>query len=97
MAPEAEIHFQRIAVTPEQIQALGLPTRPTKRSDTRSKGFDGDSVEVDAIPAPILRQLVRDCIERHVDGDQLERLLLVEEAERTTLSQVVAGLNGTRP
>src|SRR5262249_6885928 len=30
MAPAAEIHFERLAVTPEQIEAWRLPTRPTK-------------------------------------------------------------------
>src|SRR5499426_1980823 len=29
MAPDAEIYFERIAVTPEQIAAWALPTRPT--------------------------------------------------------------------
>ena len=35
-APDAEIHFERLAVTPEQIPAWDLPTRPTK-ADTHSK------------------------------------------------------------
>ena len=38
LASGAEIHFERIAVTPEQIAGWHLPTRPTKTSDTRSKG-----------------------------------------------------------
>ena len=32
-APEADIHFRRIAVTPEQIEEWKLETRPTKTSD----------------------------------------------------------------
>jgi hypothetical protein len=40
-APEAEIHFERIAITPEQIVELGLQRalRPTKRSDPRYRWF----------------------------------------------------------
>src|SRR6516165_3392858 len=34
MAPDAEIYFERLAVTEEQIDAWNLPTRPTKKSDT---------------------------------------------------------------
>ena len=30
-APDAEIYFERIAVTPEQIEDWDLPTRPTKK------------------------------------------------------------------
>ena len=39
LAPDAEIFFERIAVTPEQIEHWDLPTRPTKTSDTRAKNF----------------------------------------------------------
>ena len=49
-APSAGVVFERLAVTPDQIHELGLPTRPTKASDSRAKGFDGGSVEVDATP-----------------------------------------------
>lgn len=54
-APGAEIHFERVAVTQEQIELLKLPTRPTKVTDSRCKNFDGESVEVDAIPPTLLR------------------------------------------
>ena len=60
LAPDAEIHFERVAVTlPEQITQWDLPTRPTKASDSRSKGFGDISVELDAIPPDQLRELVR--------------------------------------
>ena len=66
MAPDAEISFERLAVTPEQIRAWDLPTRPTKNSDSRSKGFGDISVELDAIAPEQLRDLVRDVIEQHL-------------------------------
>ena len=51
LAPTAEIHFLRVAVTPEQIVELALPTRPTKATDSRSKSWGGgdESVELDGI------------------------------------------------
>ena len=36
LAPEAEITFARVAVTPRQIATLNLPSRPTKATDTRA-------------------------------------------------------------
>ena len=42
LAPDAEIHFERLAVTPDQISAWNLPTRPTKASDSRAKKFDSE-------------------------------------------------------
>jgi hypothetical protein len=87
-APDAEIHFQRVAVTREQIEAWDLPTRPTKQTDSRSKNFDGESVEVDAIPPARLRTMVRECIERHIDREALERTRMIEEQERHTLANI---------
>jgi hypothetical protein len=86
-APEAEIHFERPAVTREQVETWDLPTRPTKQTDTRAKKFVGTSVELDAIPARQLRQLVRECIERQVDRQQLSLLRTAEESERELLKK----------
>ena len=85
-APDAEIHFERPAVTREQVEKWNLPTRPTKQTDTRAKKFGSDtSVELDAIPADKLRALVRECIERHIDRGKLEFLKKAEESERELL------------
>jgi DNA topoisomerase VI subunit A len=80
LAPTADITFERVAVLPEQIEELGLPTRPTKNhpKNTHARDFDGDSVELDAIPAATLRAMVRECIERHIDQDALDEGVLVE-------------------
>jgi hypothetical protein len=89
-APDADIHFERVAVRPEQIRQWDLPTRPTKKTDSRSKGFDGESVEMDAIAPAHLRALVRECIEQHVDRDALERTRETERLERETLEAIAA-------
>lgn len=89
-APDAEIYFQTVAVTPAQIEEWGLPTRPTKKTDSRSKNFQGESVEVDAIEPAILRELVRDCISDHVDTDALNVLEVAEESERSILQQLAS-------
>jgi hypothetical protein len=86
-APGAELHFERPAVTREQIEQWNLPTRPTKMTDTRAKNFTGTSVELDAIPAAKLRELVRGCIERHVDKQQLQLLKIAEKSERELLTK----------
>jgi hypothetical protein len=87
-APWADLHFERVAVTPEQIVEWQLPTRPTKRTDTRSKGFIGESVEVDAIPPEELRRLVDDSIAQHIDAHQLHVLEVAEAEERGLLEKL---------
>jgi hypothetical protein len=71
LAPNAEIHFERLAITPEQIEELVLPTRPTKRSDSRSKNFGDISVELDAMEPQYLRDLVEVAINQHLPRKQL--------------------------
>jgi hypothetical protein len=82
---EADIAFIREAVEPWQIDRWHLPTRPTKTSDSRSKNFTGESVEVDAIPPDQLRQIVNGCIESHVDEEQLRVTRVAEASERELL------------
>jgi hypothetical protein len=89
LAPGAEIEFQRLAVTPEQITDWNLPTRPTKVSDSRARGFGPLSVELDAIEPAQLRDLVGEAIERHLPQQQLEVLKAAEESERLLLTNLV--------
>ena len=93
MAPEAEINFARLAVNPDQIKAWDLPTRPTKKSDSRSKSFKGQSVELDAIPSRQLRAIVREAVTGHIDRREYDMLQLIEMKERDTLMQIAGGLN----
>lgn len=90
MAPDAKIYFERLAVTPEQTADWDLPTRPTKASDTRSKGFGDISVELDAIEPRRLRDLVEMAIQRHLPMEQFEVLKAAEASERA----LIAGLVG---
>jgi hypothetical protein len=90
MAPNAEIHFERLAVTTEQIRAYNLPLRPTKTTDTRAKKFTDEhgegSVELDALHPDVLRRIVREAIERHLPRRQLEILKVAEKSERDLLT-----------
>jgi hypothetical protein len=97
-APDAEIHFERVAVRPEQIAEWNLPTRPTKKTkaNAHSRNFEGDSVEVDAIPPRQLRQLTRQCIVRHVDEYALEVMRVAERSEREVLMNLSRKLGGCR-
>jgi hypothetical protein len=79
---------RRVAVTPEQIASMSLPTRPTKRTDSRAAGFAGESIEVDAIPARVLRQLAETAIKRHIDPEALRITMAAEASERDILTRL---------
>lgn len=86
-----EISFERLAVTEAQIVELSLPTRPTKTTDSRSRSFRGDSVEVDAIPTSVLRQIVGDAIEWWINPHKLALTREIEASERRDLLAMADG------
>ena len=95
LAPDADIIFERLAVTPTQIKDWQLPTRPTKQSDSRARTFGAAaSVELDAIAPGQLRDLVRNAIERHLPPDQFKVLKAAEESERSQLTRLVGMFDG---
>jgi hypothetical protein len=77
---------ERFALTKKQISKYRLPTRPTKREgNPHAAKFKGDSVELDALPSNILKDLVLQCIEKHIDAGQVDILRTAEESERALL------------
>lgn len=84
--PYADLVVERVALTEEQIANYKLPTRPTKREGNRhAKGFEGESVELDALPPKILKTMVSQVIERHITPAALASLRAAEESERDLL------------
>jgi hypothetical protein len=89
--------IERVALTEEQIDEFDLPTRPTKRDGNRhARDFVGDSVELDALPPQILRDMVTEVIERHISAAATAALRVAEESERELL-RVWAGKVGAAP
>jgi hypothetical protein len=77
---------QRVALTPEQIEEFNLPTRPTKREgNTHAANFEGDSVELDALPPEALTNLITECIKQHINDRDLAVLREAEASERSLI------------
>ncbi len=87
---ERNFQFKRVAINEEQIREYNLPTRPPK---DKKSGFT-ETVELEAMTTADLQRICSDCIERHIDWHALERLQQVEDAERETLSLILANLQG---
>ena len=90
------ITFERIALTPEQIEDYDLPCDPGKQTDPNYKRFVseyGDNVvELDSLPPEVLRETVKDCIEQHIDYDFFVQAQETEFKERARLQEFVAQL-----
>jgi hypothetical protein len=80
---EGEVEFYRLAVTPEQVRRLRLPTAPPKKSDKRA--YRGPTCQAEAIAPDELAHIVRDAIESRTDERILDRVLKREKRERAEL------------
>lgn len=78
--------FIRLAVTPEQIAQMALPTAPPKKTDRRSFA-DDLTVQCEAIPPNALAQILRDAIETRQCSDTRAAVLASEELDRETLGK----------
>lgn len=93
-APDVDLTVTRLGVTPEQIEDWDLPGRPTKKTDSRSRNFEGDSVEVDAIPVDKLRELVEGAITQHINKNTYDALMVIEREERAQLMELADNFAG---
>ena len=91
MQPRADFEIKEVAVTEQQITDWDLPSRTTKKTDSRSKNFSGKSVELDAIPPADLRQLVEESIASLADPYELEMTKKIEKAERESIFHIIDG------
>ncbi len=78
------VQFRRLAVTPDQIIELGLPTAPPK-ADQKCGETMTETVQAEAIPPDVIASLVVDEITSLMDMDIYHDLLDAEAAERADL------------
>jgi hypothetical protein len=97
-----DVTVHPVAVNPDQIMHLRLPTRVAKRSDTRRAAFVREfgsdlCTEVDAIPPTILQDMVEQAILGEIDRESWARVARVEELERSTLANVLEMYGNVAP
>lgn len=82
------VDFERIAITPDQIEAFDLETAPAKSTDRRA--FEGETVQAEALPPDVLVNLIVEAVERHTDIAIATLLLEAERADRSRLADLLA-------
>ena len=92
LASDVELNFHRIAITPEQVDLYDLPTKPRKAGERRAIHIER-TVEAEAMPANILRDLLRQSVEQFLPDDALQVVKVAEESEREGLRRIANVLN----
>lgn len=81
------LEFKRIGISPWQITYYGLPTRPPKATDKRRPDIKR-VVEGEAMPANIMRRIVREAVEHYLPAGALAATKAAEESEREGLRRL---------
>ena len=81
---EGELTFHRLAVNDDQIDTMGLPTRPPRPAISRSPEVTR-AVEAEAIPAPAMRGMVSTALQELIPERVLRQERLIEEQEQNDI------------
>ena len=93
--PDVRMRFGRLAITREQVEEYDLPRKPRKQGDRRALHIDC-AVEAEAMPATILRGLLRREIEALLPPNALRVAKLAEQSEREGLQLLAWTCEPTR-
>jgi len=85
------IYFERLAVTPEQVDEYSLPTSPAKKTDRRS--FTGLTTQAEALDPRVLANIVEKAIMSHMDMDIYNEVLADETEQQKELIKIASGIS----
>ncbi len=92
MFGELTVTVHRIALTMAQVNQYQPPPNPAKQTDSRFADYElmygQSSWELDALDPPVLDQLIRDEVEKHVDRPLMDERLEDSEEARQRLEDL---------
>ncbi|WP_254656427.1 hypothetical protein [Roseovarius sp. 217] len=80
------VEFERVALTREQVIEHDLPTAPAKATDSRSKGWEGGTCQLEALPPNVIADILKDAIDRRIDWTQFVNDLDAQKQDRIMIS-----------
>jgi hypothetical protein len=94
--PDVYMDFRRVAITPSQIIAYDLPTKARKAGERRAPHIT-ETVEAEAMPAHVMRELIRSAVNEYLPPGALEAITAAEDSERDMLRSIAGALLRERP
>ena len=85
------IEAVRVALTAEQVGRYELPTAPAKSTDSRTKRWEGDTCQLEALDPSTLANVVEAAIEEWLDLDAYGEELDRERRDRAELLALPRG------
>jgi hypothetical protein len=91
---DVKLTFERIGITEQQVVDFDLPTKPRKAGERRARHIL-NTVEAEAMPAGLMRQLLRDRIEALLPPRALQVSKAAEASEREFLESLAEAVGRT--
>jgi len=88
-----DLTFRRLAINEAQIATYDLPAKPRKSTDLRARHVSV-AVEAEAMPASVLRGIVRRAVEEYLPVGALHVAKVAEESERKHLLRMAEIFRG---
>lgn len=79
------VHFDRVALTADQVQIYNLETAPPKASDSRAKAWAGGTCQLEALAPDQIAELLNDAMLAYFDADLLLADMASAREERNEL------------
>jgi len=93
--PHEVATFERVALKTEHIERFNLPTEPPKKSDSRTKNWQGgEACQLEALPPDVLAGLLDATVKTYVNLAVYERDLREEEEERRRITKSLPAGSG---
>lgn len=89
-----DVKFERVALTREQVREYDLPTAPAKATDSRSKGWNGGTCQLEALPPNVIADILQDAIVGHLDYDRLKLDREIEGLDRVRIAGALPAPEG---
>lgn len=83
------VEFRRVALTEDQVNMYDLPTAPAKASDSRSKGWAGETCQLEALSPAEIASILKSAIYNIVDIDAFVDAQIAEEDDRESLTRLL--------
>jgi hypothetical protein len=89
LAADIDLDSRRIGINADQVRTYGLPTKPRKVSDLRARHVEW-TVEAEAMPAAIMRRLLRTNIKALLPAHALAVAQVEEQSAREHIERMAA-------
>lgn len=93
LGADIRLNFYRLGINADQVAEYDLPTKPRKKTDRRSPQVEW-TVEAEAMPARILRRLLREKVESFMPAGALAVAKVAEDSERRGLLALANAIEG---